>query len=142
MTQLIRTVHIYFAQNTPPGDSDADKVGKFTPSTIPAHIWADQESQQVIVLDDDLDDDDEGVTSGLDAGLYAGIEDEHFFVLTSAQTAAYVLGNKVEFGTTRSIGHVYSQNHWRCRSADDAMTGAATPKTRKSSGSQSRLTTA
>ena len=90
------SVHIYFAENNPE-DEDADKVGKFTPSTIPSHIWADQEAKQVIVLDDDKNEDDEGVTNGLDADLYAVTEGEHFFVLTSALTAAYILGDQVAF---------------------------------------------
>lgn len=91
------TVHIYFAQNVPPADSDDPKVGKFKPSTIPSHIWADQEPQHVIVLDDDLNADKKGVTSGFDAAVYAGEEGKHIYVLTSAQTAAYILGNKVVF---------------------------------------------
>jgi hypothetical protein len=91
-------VTIRFAQNTST-DDDIDNVGNFKPSTIPSHIWDDQEEDQVIILADDLDDDDMGVTSGLDAALYAGEENGHFFVLTSTTTAKYVLGNSVVFGT-------------------------------------------
>jgi hypothetical protein len=91
-------VTIRFGQNTST-DDDVDKVGNFKPSTIPSHIWDDQEEDQVIILADDLDDDDKGVTSGLDAALYAGEEGGHFFVLTSTTTAKYVLGNSVVFGT-------------------------------------------
>jgi hypothetical protein len=91
-------VTIRFGPNTST-DDDVDKVGNFKPSTIPAHIWADQEEDQVIILADDLDDDDNGVTKGLDAALYEGEENGHFFVLTSTTTAKYVLGNSVVFGT-------------------------------------------
>ena len=80
------------------GDDDVAKVGNFKPSTLPAHIFADQESKQVIVLADDLNDKDEGTTGGLDAGLYAAAEDGHFFVMTNAATAQWVLGTKVDFG--------------------------------------------
>ncbi len=88
------TVLISFEKNTP-GEDGIDKVGDFTPSTIPTHIWDDQEKKQVIVLDDDTNDKDEGVTKGLDADLYAGTENGHFFVLTNAATSAYVLADKV-----------------------------------------------
>lgn len=91
------TVEITFANNAPPADSDADKVGDFKPSTIPSHIWADQEKQQVIVLSDDTNAKGEGTTSGLDAGLYAADEGGSFFVLTNAATSAYILGSKVDF---------------------------------------------
>ena len=91
------TVEITFANNSPPADSDADKVGDFKPSTIPSHIWADQEKQQVIVLSDDTNAKGEGTTSGLDAGLYAADEGGSFFVLTNAATSAYILGSKVDF---------------------------------------------
>ena len=91
-------VTIRFNQNTST-DDDIEKVGNFKPSTIPGHIWDDQEKQQVIILVDDLNDDDKGVTTGLDAALYAGEENGHFFILTSTTTTKYVLGNKVVFGT-------------------------------------------
>lgn len=90
------TVEITFAANS---GADHDKVGNFTPSTIPSHIWDDQEPGQVIVLTDDTNDDDEGVTKGLDADLYAGTEGGHIFVLTNARTAAWVLGKTVTFGS-------------------------------------------
>ena len=93
------TVEITFAKNDP-ADSDDDSVGDFTPSTIPQHIWADQEPGQVIVLKDDTGSNDKGVTKGLDADLYPGTENGHFFVLTNAATARYVLGNTVTFATT------------------------------------------
>ena len=89
-------VQITFANNTSSED-DVDNVGNFKPSTIPAHIFEDQEPQQVIILTDDTDSSEEGTTSGLDAGLYAGIEGEHIFVLTNAATTSYILGNKVDF---------------------------------------------
>ena len=94
------TVQITFAQNAPPSDSDADKVGDFKPSTIPSHIWEDQEPRQVIVLTDDVNDKKEGVTSGFDSDLYAGVEGEYIYVLTNASTSAWILGNSVTFGTT------------------------------------------
>ena len=93
------TVLISFAKNAPE-DEEVDKVGDFTPSTIPAHIWDDQEPKQVIVLSDDTNDKGEGTTSGLDADLYAGTEDGHFFVLTNAATSGFVLGDKVVIGDT------------------------------------------
>ena len=90
------TVEITFAANT---GEDHDKVGNYTPNTIPSHIWDDQEPGQVIVLTDDTNEDDEGVTSGFDADLYPGTEGGHIFVLTNARTAAWVLGKTVTFGT-------------------------------------------
>ncbi len=90
------SVQITFGKNTSP-DDDVDQVGNLTPSTIPAHIFSDQEPQQVIILTDDTNDAGEGTTSGLDAGLYAGVEGEHIFVLTNAATTSYILGNKVDF---------------------------------------------
>ena len=94
-------VTITFSQNTST-DEDDDKVGNFKPSTIPGHIWDDQEVQQVIILTDDLNDDKKAVTTGLDAGLYAGEENGHFFVLTSTTTATYILGNSVDFSDLTS----------------------------------------
>ena len=91
-----QTVRITFAKNSP-ADSEDDSVGDFTPSTIPQHIWDDQEPRQVIVLADDKGSNDKGVTRGLDADLYAGSENGHFFVLTNAATAKYALGNSVSF---------------------------------------------
>ena len=93
------TVTITFAANKA-DDEDVEEVGNYRTSTLPAHIFADQEKRQVIVLSDDTNDDDEGTTSGLDAGLYASEEEGNFFVTTNALTTYYVLGNKVEFGTT------------------------------------------
>ncbi len=90
-------VEITFEANSPE-DSDVEKVGNYRPSTLPAHIFADQENQQVIVLADDVDDKDKGTTSGLDAGLYTAEEEGNFFVMTNAATTHYVLGNKVIFG--------------------------------------------
>ena len=75
-------------------------MGDFTPSTIPAHIWDDQEKKQVIVLSDDTNDKGEGTTKGLDADLYAGSENGFFFVLTNAATSGYVLGDKVVITAT------------------------------------------
>ena len=92
------TVEITFAQNDP-DDDEADKVGNFKPSTIPAHVWEDQEARQVITLTDDTNAKDEGTTKGFDADLYAGTEGEHIFVLTNSATSAYVIGSKVDFGT-------------------------------------------
>lgn len=93
-------VEITFAKNSPT-DEDVETVGGFTPSTIPAHIFDDQEPKQVFVLADDTDDAGKGVTSGLDSSLYAGVEGDHFFVLTNAATAAYVLSNSVNFDSTQ-----------------------------------------
>ncbi|MXW28752.1 MAG: hypothetical protein F4Z80_07780 [Chloroflexi bacterium] len=93
------TVQITFEKNNA-ADEDVDKVGAFTPSTIPAHIWDDQEKKQVIVLDDDKNAKGEGTTKGLDADLYAGAENGYFFVLTNAATSGYVLGDKVIIGAT------------------------------------------
>ncbi|MXY13110.1 MAG: hypothetical protein F4Y46_03655 [Chloroflexi bacterium] len=96
-------VVIHFSANAHQ-DADVDKVGNFKPSTIPAHIWTDQEKNQVIVLADDVDDEDMGVTKGLDADLYAENEGEPIFVLTNANTASYVLGSSVNFGALRPSG--------------------------------------
>ncbi|MXX67078.1 MAG: hypothetical protein F4Z40_08910 [Chloroflexi bacterium] len=93
------TVQISFAKNNP-ADEEVDKVGDFTPSTIPAHIWDDQEKKQVIVLSDDTNEKGEGTTKGLDADLYAGSENGYFFVLTNAATSGYVLGDKVVITAT------------------------------------------
>lgn len=92
------TVEITFEKNVPT-DSDEDSVGDFTPSTIPQHIWADQEPGQVIILADDKGSNDKGVTKGLDADLYAGSENGHFFVLTNAATAKWVLKNTISFAS-------------------------------------------
>ncbi len=93
-------VQISFDANSP-GDDDDDvpKVGDFTPSTLPTHVFDDQEAKQVIVLSDDLDDEDDPVTNGLDADLYAVTEGGHFFVVTRADTSAWVLGSSVTFAT-------------------------------------------
>ncbi len=96
-------VQITFGKNTS-SDDDVDKVGNFKPSTIPAHIFDDQESQQVIILVDDTNDSDEGITKGFGANLYAGVEGEHIFVLTNAATTSYVLGNKVDFSELGAEG--------------------------------------
>ena len=88
----VETVQITFAKNNNGGDEDIAEVGKYTPSTIPQHIFADQEAGQVIVLDDDLDDDDKGVTKGLDATGYSVTEGSQFFIMTPAMHTYYVLG--------------------------------------------------
>ena len=98
-TPTVKTTEITFAKNQPE-DPDDDSVGNFTPSTIPQHIWDDQEAWQVITLSDDKDSSDKGVTKGLDADLYAGAENGHFFVLTNAATAKYVLGTTTTFAST------------------------------------------
>ncbi len=90
-------VEITFAANET-NDDDIEKVGNYKPSTLPAHIFADQEKKQVIVLTDDTNDKNKGTTSGLDAGLYGAAEEGHFFVMTNAATTWYALGNKVVFG--------------------------------------------
>ena len=90
------SVLITFAANAP-DDEDIEKVGNFRRSTLPAHIFADQEKKQVIVVSDDVNDKDKGTTGGLDAGLYAAAEEGHFFVMTNAATTWYVLGAKVVF---------------------------------------------
>ena len=84
-------VQISFSKNTS-DDEDVDNVGNYTPSTIPQHIFDDQEAKQVIILADDLNDDDEGVTSGLDATAYSVDEGSQFFVLTPATQTYYLLG--------------------------------------------------
>ena len=85
-------VQISFARNDNKGDDDIAEVGKYTPSTIPQHIFDDQESKQVIILDDDLDAKKKGVTKGLDATAYTVNEGSQFFVLTPASQTYYVLG--------------------------------------------------
>ena len=96
-------VVIHFSANSHE-DDEVEEVGNFKPSTIPSHIWDDQEKNQIIVLADDVDDDDKGVTKGFDADLYAGNEGDPIFVLTNAATASYVLGNSVNFGELRPAG--------------------------------------
>lgn len=85
-------VQISFARNDNKGDEDIAEVGKYTPSTIPQHVFDDQEPKQVIILDDDLDDKKKGVTKGLDATAYSVNEGSQFFVLTPAMHTYYVLG--------------------------------------------------
>ena len=97
------TVEITFANNTS-GDADVEKVGNIKPSTIPQHIWEDQETQQIITLTDDQNADEEGITSGLDESLYTGIEGEHFFVLTNSATSVYVLAEGLDFTTATLAG--------------------------------------
>ena len=97
------TVEITFANNTS-GDADVENVGNLKPSTIPQHIWDDQETQQIITLTDDQNADEEGITSGLDLSLYAGIEGEHFFVFTNAATSVYVLAESLDFANATLAG--------------------------------------
>ena len=87
-------VQISFAKNVS-ADDDVAEVGNFKPSTIPQHIFADQEKKQVIILADDLNDEDEGVTSGLDATSYSVEEGSFFFVMTKATETYYVLNGSV-----------------------------------------------
>lgn len=87
-------VQITFSKNIN-ADEDVDEVGNFTPSTIPQHVFDDQEKKQVIILADDLNDEEKGVTSGLDADIYAVEEGSQFFVMTKATETFYVLGATV-----------------------------------------------
>ncbi len=96
-------VQISFAKNSS-DDDDIEEVGKYTPSTIPQHIFDDQEPKQVIILDDDLNDDDEGITNGLDATAYAVTEGGNFFVMTPASDTYYVLGGMVVIQGTGESG--------------------------------------
>ena len=97
------TVEITFDKNTS-GEEDVDNVGNITPSTMPAHIWADQEKQQIITIADDTNDKNMGTTGGLDATQYAGTEEGHFFVLTNAATSAYVLDTDLDFASAELAG--------------------------------------
>ena len=92
------TVTISFAQNTS-DDPDDEKAGKYSISTIPSHIWENQEPQQVIVVNDDLDPDDDtmGVTKGLNSSIYPGVEGGHIWVITPYTTNAWTLGTMVTF---------------------------------------------
>lgn len=96
-------VQISFARNDNKGDEDIAEVGKYTPSTIPQHIFDDQEPKQVIILDDDLNDKKKGVTKGLDATAYSVNEGSQFFVLTPAMHTYYKLGKSVEVNGTDEV---------------------------------------
>ena len=93
-------VEITFAKNT---SEDVEQVGNYTPSTIPSHIFDDQETQQVFVLADDTNDAGKGTTKGFDADLYAGTENGHIFVMTNAATAAYILGDSITFANVVNV---------------------------------------
>ncbi|MXY01183.1 MAG: hypothetical protein F4Y67_10260 [Chloroflexi bacterium] len=102
-------VQISFAKNDNKGDEDIAVVGKYTPSTIPQHIFDDQEPKQVIILDDDLNDKKKGVTSGLDATAYTVDEGSQFFVLTPAMQTYYFLGKSVVIeGTDPPSSTIYT----------------------------------
>lgn len=94
-------VEITFAKNNTT-DEDVVEVGKYTPRTIPQHIFDDQEVNQIIILDDDLNDEKKGVTSGLDATTYSVMEGSQFFVLTPALQTYYVLGKSAVLGSAAS----------------------------------------
>ena len=123
-------VEITFAKNTSTED-DVENVGNLTPSTIPQHIWDDQEAQQIITLADDINDEEEGVTSGLDAAQYAGTEGGHFFVLTNARTSVYVLDTSLNFSTATLAGPSSDPNETD-RLVRDAGGGKASDSSRVS----------
>ena len=97
------TLEITFAKNARGDDEDIQEVGNFKPSTLPSHIFDDQEKHQVIILDDDLDDDDKRTTTGLDAAIYAAEDGGHFFVMTSATTRYYKLGSSVILDSNSTV---------------------------------------
>lgn len=88
-------VQISFVKNDNQGDDDIAEVGKYTPSTLPQHVFDDQQPKQVIILDDDLNADKKGVTAGLDATAYAVTEGSKFFALTPATQTYHVVSKSV-----------------------------------------------